>query len=476
MTAAGGSVLLRARTVLTAADGDRIADGAVLLHDGIITRVDTFSRLREQAEHVVDAGTLLMPGMVDAHSHLRGIPLVQQGIPPRPLETWLCSLSAMTPLHAGDEAVVAAGDLLETGITAVQGFVHVAGDVHAYREVAEQTTAGVQQAGIRALLILGHTDRAERAPEPAEGEWALVPAAPHPMDAETFAHFAADLLAAADAADCADSGATSPRWGVGPVGAQWSTDAALTAIAAVLGSRRSHTHLNESRAQRDWLRGQPPPAARLAAAGLFDDRLSAAHAVHLTDEEIDRAAAAGVALVHCPASNRALSVGTARVARWLRSGVTAALGLDSQNRDAPDVFAVMREALRSAADIGEPLRPDQVLALATSGGGAAIGISGLGRLTPGALADLVSLDLLTDAPDVLAVCDEVVGRGSADAVRTVWVGGVPRVRDGRATADIRAARDRLRAALDADRSARDRRLSALAPVLAAVELATLGTT
>ncbi len=467
MTGCDELVLLRARTVLPAAHTQPIADGAVLISAGSIVAVDSFHELRETADTIVDVGEFLMPGMVDAHSHLRGLPLWEHGIPPRPLETWLCTLSAMAPVNPGDEAVVAAVELLQTGITAVQGFVHVPGNADSYREAAAQIEAGVDASGIRALLILGHTDRAERAPEPANGDWALVPSLAHAMDATAFAEFASSWLDSRPVADGA-----LVHWGVGPVGAQWSSDEALTAIASVAGKRRLHTHLNESRFQRDWLRGQLPPAARLEQAGLFTHRLAAAHCVHLTDTEIERAAAEGVTLVHCPASNRSLSVGRARVGQWLRHGAKAALGLDSQHTAAPDAFAVMRDALLTSHELEDPLRPEQVLELATTGGGLAIGIDMLGRLAPGAPADLVALDLSMGARESPEIAAELIDRGSVDAVRSVWVAGTRRVRDGVAIRDVAPERRRLQAVLDLDRSDRERRLAALEPVLAAVGRAT----
>lgn len=467
MTRGDETVLLRARTVLPAADTQAINDGAVLTRSGSIVAVGSFSQLRDTADLIIDVGELLMPGMIDAHSHLRGMPLGDHGIPPRSLESWLCTLSAMAPLNPRDEAVVATVGLLQTGITAVQGFVHVPGSADSYREAAAQIEAGVTASGIRALLILGHTDRAERAPEPADGAWALVPPSVPTMNATSFAEFASLWLDSRPKAD-----GDLVRWGIGPVGAQWSTDEALAKIASLAGDRRLHTHLNESRLHRKWLGGQEPPAARLEHANLFDHRLAAAHGVHLTTAEIACAAAKGVTLVHCPTSNRALSVGRARVGMWLRSGVTAALGLDSQNVGIPDAFAVMRDALRTSQELDDPLRPEQVLALATTGGGHAIGIGKLGRLAPGAPADMVALHLSMSSRQSPEIAAELIDRGSVDAVRSVWVAGIQRVQDGVAIRDVAPERRRLQAVLDFDRTAREQRLAALEPMLAAVDRAT----
>lgn len=457
------AVLLQARAVLTGHDGALIPHGGVLVEDGTIIAVGTAVDLRSDADEIEDAGAVLIPGLVDAHSHLRGVPLERHGIRPAPLETWICSLAACAPLSPGDEALVASAELLETGVTAVQGMVHTYEDADGLRTTCAGIEAGVRAAGIRALLVLGYTDKAERAPEPAVGDWAALPPVQHGLDLDGFTEVAQERLAASAAPG-------APRWGVGPVAAQWVGDDGLSRLASLAEGRRVHTHLNESALQRTWLAGRPAPLERLEAAGLVDGALSAAHGVHLTDDELSRLAAAGTVVVHCPASNRALQVGAASVASWLRHGVTAALGIDSQGEDAPDMFAVMREALRTATELGDPLTPAQVFAMATTGGAAALGDGRLGRLRPGGHADLVSLDV---APAVTR--DEqvhgIVADGGRHTVRHAWVGGKAVVRDGHAVADTVPARDRLEAALAADETARHDRLAALEPLLGAVERA-----
>ena len=460
-------MILRARTVVPAHDLPAIDDGAVLVRDGVVESIGAYRELRQSTDAPEqDAGTVLMPGMIDAHSHLRGIPLLEHGIPARPLETWLCTLAAMTPLSPGDEALVATAEQLETGITGVQGFVHAFDDAEGYAAIAREIDDAVRATGIRALLVLGFTDRAERAPLPADGDWALVPGAPHGLDGAGFAAFAQSWLVEHERHLAAED-LPLVRWGVGPVAAQWTTDEALARIAAVTAGRRIHTHLNESELQRDWIAGETAPLDRLDAAGLVDGRLSAAHAVHLLDAEIDRISAAGANLVHCPLSNDALQVGTARVAEWLRRGVVPALGVDSQNDQAPDMFAVMRGAMRSASRIGDPISARDAFALATTGGARALGVPSLGRITPGAPADLVAL-AFEPGNEVEAIVDGA----SARDVQSVWVGGRLVVRDGHAVTDVSAARRRLRATLDADAPARVARHLAGADVVAAVERAT----
>ncbi|MGX5682130.1 amidohydrolase family protein [Schumannella luteola] len=446
------AVTIRARHVLSADASEFLSDAAVVIRGGRVFSVGPWRDV-EPAGTLVEVDGVLTPGFVDAHSHLRGLPLPEQGIPPRQFESWICSLGAAAALDPADEALLATTELLQTGVTAVQGFVDAAasGDVLAG---ARRALSGASGSGIRALVVLGFADRALRTPEPATGEWALVPPSGPHLPVERIAEVAADWLATETPETVA--------LGIGPVGGQWSTDALLEAIAAAAGDTRLHTHLHESRLHRGWLEGQPSPLDRLDAAGLLDARLSGAHAVHLTAPELDRIAAAGSSLVHCPVSNDALLVGTAHVSAWLERGIPAALGVDSQNTGAPDYFDVMRAAIAQSATVGTAISPAEVFAMATVGGSRALGIPGGGSIAPGAHADLLELDL---EPSIEAIVES----GSAAAVSRVWVAGSPVVEGGRSLVDPEPARARLRAQLAADRPDRERRLAELAPAVDLVE-------
>lgn len=446
------AVTIRARHALSADASEFLSDAAVVIRDGRVFSAGPW-RDAEPAGTLVEVDGVLVPGFVDAHSHLRGLPLPEHGIPPRQFESWICSLGAAAALDPADEALVATAELLQTGVTAVQGFVDASADGDAL-EGARAALAGTSASGIRALVVLGFADRALRTPEPADGEWALVPPSGPHLPVEAVAEVAADGLATERPERVA--------LGIGPVGGQWSTDALLEAIAAAAGDSRLHTHLHESRLHRGWLAGQPSPLDRLDAAGLLDARLSGAHAVHLTAAELDRIAAAGSSLVHCPASNEALLVGTAHVSAWLARGIPAALGVDSQNTAAPDYFDVMRAAIAQSATQGTALTAADVLAMATVGGSRALGIAGGGSIAAGSPADLLELDV---EPSIEAI----VATGSAGAVSRVWVAGSLAAEGGRSVVDAGPARARLRARLAADRADRERRLADLAPAVELVE-------
>ena len=445
---------IRARDLVTDATSPTLHDAAVVITDGTIAEVGPWASL-EHPGALVEVDGVLSPGFVDAHSHLRGLPLDEHGVPARSFESWICSLGAVSALDSEDEALVAAGELLETGVTAVQGFVDADAGAEDALAGARGALAGVSAAGIRSLVVLGFADRALLTPEPPTGRWSEVPPTHISASPERVREISRDWLAQLTA--------PTTRLGLGPIGGQWSTDALLSAIAEVAGAARLHTHLHESRLHRTWLESTPSPIDRLFSAGLLDGRTSCAHGVHLSTDELDRIAASGASLVHCPASNDALGVGRASVAAWLSHGIPAALGVDSQNTAAPDYFDVMRAALATASAVGEPLSAAKVFGMATTGGARALGVPEGGRIAPGAPADLI--ELAVGDPTVTAIVDS----GSASAVRRAWVAGELVVSEGHSAADLASARSRLRAQLDADAEARASRILRLAPTVELID-------
>ena len=69
-----------------------------------------------------------------------------------------------------------------------------------------------------------------------------------------------------------------------------------------------------------------------------------AHSIHTTHGELERMAAAGTAVAHCPGSNAALGSGIFPLARHIEAGVTCALGTDVGGGIG---FGMMKEGLHA---------------------------------------------------------------------------------------------------------------------------------
>jgi len=223
-----------------------------------------------------------------------------------------------------------------------------------------------------------------------------------------------------------------------------------------------HLHAAENAAEVDTVVGLhgDRPVALLDRLGLLGRRTVLAHAVHLDDGELARVAATGAAVAHCPASNLKLASGIARIPELLAAGATVGLGTDgAASSNDLDLFTAMRLAAlvhKGVSGDATVLPAAQVLRAATMAGATALGLDdALGSLEPGKQADLVAVDL--DTPHAQPVYDPVsalvyaAGRGD---VRHVWVDGVGAVRDGlpchvdaaRATRALTGLRDAVRRA------------------------------
>lgn len=172
------------------------------------------------------------------------------------------------------------------------------------------------------------------------------------------------------------------------------------------------------------------PVQYLDGLGVLDDRTIAAHCVHLDEADIATLAARQVIVSHNPQSNMKISSGVAPVDRLLAAGARVTVATDGpcSNNDL-DLFEELRTAafLQKSAT-GNPLALPayEALKLATVNGARAMGWPDgeLGVLRPGALADVIVIDL--QKPHLQPIHDpvsNVVYCAKASDVETVVVDG-----------------------------------------------------
>ncbi|NOR82456.1 MAG: amidohydrolase family protein [Ardenticatenales bacterium] len=140
------------------------------------------------------------------------------------------------------------------------------------------------------------------------------------------------------------------------------------------------------------------PVERLEAIGLLSERVSAVHCVYLNQAEIEFLSRRGVTVVHCPKSNMKLADGIMPWPVLKEAGVAVALGNDGcASNDLLDMWEEMRVAsLLGGVAAGDPavITPSDVFWAATEGGAQACRVDA-GMLDPGRLADLIVVDLST---------------------------------------------------------------------------------
>jgi cytosine/adenosine deaminase-related metal-dependent hydrolase len=228
----------------------------------------------------------------------------------------------------------------------------------------------------------------------------------------------------------------------------FSVSPELMTESAALARRhglRLHTHLAETREEEaDCLaRFGERPLAVLDRLGWVADDVWFAHGVHFDDAEVARLAEAGAGVAHCPSSNARLASGFCRTPELRAAGVPVGLGVDGvASNEQGTLVTELRQALFSARQgsrRADALLPADALEMATAGGAACLGRDDIGRLSPGARADVVvwPADDLTDIPDPV---DGLV-LGPDRRARHVYVEGQLVVEDGQLTGmDLDAAR------------------------------------
>jgi 5-methylthioadenosine/S-adenosylhomocysteine deaminase len=397
--------------------GDRagtvVRDAAVDVIDGGITWVGPAEGAppADEVEEVALPG-VLMPGMVNAHSHAPMVLFRGQG-EGLPLDRWLSEV--MWPREArltGDDVEVAmtaaSAELLGNGVTTtVEMYFH-----------PERIAAAVERTGARAVIAS--------------------PVIPLPG----MPPFQEQLDAAVALAVAAPEGGRI-EYGIGPHAA-YTVPLPVVAEAARVGREHGlllHLHVAETATEGDELlrtHGLSVPAL-LAAHDVLGGRVLAAHCVHLDDGDLDLWREYDVAVAHCPASNAKLASGIAPLRDMLDRGIRVGLATDGPaSNDGLDLLADARLAAQLArlrACDATALSAAEALWLATGGAADAIGRPDLGQLAVGRRADLVHVDTralafepVGDATDVLT---HLVWSGAGRHVRDVWVGGEQVVADGR---------------------------------------------
>jgi cytosine/adenosine deaminase-related metal-dependent hydrolase len=150
-----------------------------------------------------------------------------------------------------------------------------------------------------------------------------------------------------------------------------------------------------------------------------------------TRRDLDILAETGTAVAHCPVVFSRYGQMMEDVGRYIRKGVTVALGTDTEPQNMAEEVRMASTLGRAAARSVRGVWLSELFHAATIGGARALGRDDIGRLAPGAKADLVLLDL--DAPGMRPLRDPLRSFffSAADrAVRHVFVDGRQVVADG----------------------------------------------
>ncbi len=448
------ATILLPELLLRAWDRGPEAGMAVLVQGGRIAAIDAsaaLGALAPEAETIDLAGSILMPGLVNAHQHGRGVSQIQLGYPDRRLELWMAQRRSRRPPDFSAVTLLAAAEMLKNGVTCAvhADLAYGTGD---YEAELRGAAAGYAAAGLRSTIAVGVLDQgaivfpqAEEAgflaglPEAAAQRLrALAAIPPYAPDWPATVAMMGRLEA-----DYAGDGLV--RFCYGPSGPQWVSDGLFAAVAEDAARRGAilHIHALETVAQFEACRRLYPQGTvrHLRSLGAVGPRTVFAHGVFLTDDDIAVLAEADAMVATNPGSNLRLCDATARVSALVAAGVRVGVGSDNTTlMDDEDLFSEARLASRLVGrrTWSSPDRPTgpQVLKMLTVDGAAAAGWAGeVGRIAEGWRADLVAMSLARVRtpyldPD-MPLAEALVARGRGADVTMTMVAGRVLFRDGR---------------------------------------------
>jgi cytosine/adenosine deaminase-related metal-dependent hydrolase len=331
---------------------------------------------------------VIMPGLVNAHTHLE-LSWLRGRVPPAATFTdWIKQLfitrggrrESPDDPKVVDAATQAAREAREFGTAAIGDISNSLASVPALRDTGlyglvfhellgfnlphGRAVADTRQRRVAARALCGSTVRVS-----------LAPHAPYSVSPEMFRAIRAEV-------DADEVRITSVHVGESVSEVQFLKDGSgpWSEILRWVGSTRD-----------DW---QPPgcdPVTYLESLGMLDARTLVVHGVQLTDANLARLAEIGCTVVTCPRSNQWVGAGVPPVARFYASGVKVAVGTDSlASVEDLNVFAELKTMRWLAPDVA----PRQLLESATLTGAAALGLDHiLGSIEPDKHAALIAVDV-----------------------------------------------------------------------------------
>jgi 5-methylthioadenosine/S-adenosylhomocysteine deaminase len=369
-------LLINAHVLTMDDDMNQYRPGAVAVKGDSILAVGLEAEISAQysAEQVVDCGgKVLMPGLVNAHTHIP-MTLLRGLADDLRLDVWLMGYMMpverefVSPDFCRLGSLIACAEFIKGGVTSFA-------DMYYFEEDIARATV---DAGLRGVL----------------GQSVMKFPTPDAKSYDDSLAMARDFIM---------------RWkghplivpSVAPHAPYTCTPEILKATAqlAVEFDVPLHTHIAETAFEVENMRNENnmPVVPYIKKQGLFDAKVLAAHCVHIDEGEIRTLQHYKAGVAHNPSSNMKLASGFAPVNKMLAVGLNVGIGTDgpASNNDL-DMF----EEVRLAAFIAKAVSNDptvlpasQALSMATRIGARALHIGDItGSLEPGKRADLILVD------------------------------------------------------------------------------------
>ncbi len=387
---------------------DTYDNGYLIFEDDTILEVGSGTPENFSGEIIDGKRAILMPGMINTHTHAGMIPFRSLGDDcPDRLRRFLFPLenACMTSKLASLSTEYAIAEMLLGGVTCLA-------DMYYFED---QLVDVVQKTGMRALL------------------------------GETLIDFkTCDTKEAFGGFDIIETMAKMPQKAlVTPMLAPHATNTVSKEVLEKVDalSLKYHLpwmmHISEMDYEMQLFKDQyqMTPVEYLESIGVLSNRLIMAHGIHLTKHDIQLMKQYGVTLAHCIGSNTKAGKGVAPIQALLKAGVNVGLGTDGPSSgNTLDLFVQMRlfasfhkTWLKDRAAFPSP----EIVKLATIKGAKTLHLEDkIGSLEKGKQADFILVE--TDSVNMFPIHDPyaaIVYSANASNVKDVYVAGKQLVKD-----------------------------------------------
>lgn len=355
--------------------GNEVKKGSVLVENDIIIDI-TGKTGRNNADIIINGEKkVLMPGLVNTHTHL-SMSLLRGLADDLPLDTWLND--HIWPVEAnltGDfcyaGALISCIEMIKSGTTTLNDMYFFMDDV----------AKAVDESGLRGMLCHGMIDLGDDEKRKAEFK-----------ETERIIE------------KCHNAADGRIKVAFGPHAPYTCSEELLMGVRKKADKMdlKIHIHVSETKfeVQQVTEAHGARPFEYLNEIGFLSNDVIAAHAVWLSDKEIDIIKENEVNLSHNSASNMKLASGISPVSKLMESDVNVSLGTDgAASNNNLDMIEEMKIAalLQKVNTMDSTVLPaEKVFNMATINGAKALGLQDeIGTIETGKKADLVLVDMKT---------------------------------------------------------------------------------
>jgi 5-methylthioadenosine/S-adenosylhomocysteine deaminase len=363
------SILIDNVTILC----DDIKQGSIIVENDKIVEITNKIGSNDADEIINGENKILIPGLVNTHTHL-SMTLLRGLADDLPLETWLNNYIWPTEANLDGEhcyagAILACAEMIKSGTTTFNDMYFFMDDV----------AKAVDEAGLRGLLSHGMIDQGDEEKRKAEYK---------------------ETMRIID--KCHNTAEGRIKVAFGPHTPYTCSTELLKWVREKADKYhlKIHIHISETQNEVDQILKSygTRPFEYLDEIEFLNPDVIAAHAVWLSDNEIDLIKDRDVKLSHNPTSNMKLASGISPVSKLVGEGICVSIGTDgaASNNNMDLLEEIKLASLLQKVNTGDPtvLPAEKVFKMATVDGATALGLENeIGTIEVGKKADLVLLDM-----------------------------------------------------------------------------------